>query len=306
MKLSSKIKSAFLLPQVGFRFPKHSELPSAPGKNIIVTGANSGVGLALAKILTQKQTNVTMICRNQERGVTAQKIVEDVSGNKVELLVGDMSSMKSVRSLARSVGNRKIDAIIHNAGALLHRRETTAESLEITVACHVAGPYLLNHLLAENLSLSETPRVIYMSSGGMYSRKLNVDELFENTGETFDGVDRYAHAKRAQVELVETLRKSCPQVSWYATHPGWVDTPGVAKSLPQFYRITKRFLRTPTQGADSAAWLALTESPPKSGSFVFDRRVVPTNILPDTLCTDKERKKLLSRLNSFSDGAATP
>lgn len=58
-------------------------------------------------------------------------------------------------------------------------------------------------------------------------------------------------------------------------HPGWVDTPGVAHSMPWFYWLMKNRFRTPEQGADTIAWLALTDESYPSGKFWFDREQAP-------------------------------
>jgi dehydrogenase/reductase SDR family protein 12 len=72
-------------------------------------------------------------------------------------------------------------------------------------------------------------------------------------------------------------------VSVYSMHPGWADTAGVRSSLPRFYRVTRRLLRTPEQGADTIVWLAVRQAPPApSGAFWFDRQARAQHYLPWT------------------------
>ena len=109
----------------------------------------------------------------------------------------------------------------------------------------------------------------------------------------------YANAKRAQVELAAALaaREGSGRVAFHAMHPGWVDTPGLRESLPRFARLLGPILRTPRQGADTMAWLALDAGAgvdsATSGSFWLDRRQRVTTVLPWTRTVATERDRLV-------------
>src|SRR5206468_1834775 len=104
-------------------------------------------------------------------------------------------------------------------------------------ATNVVGPFLLTKLLVPALERAREGRIVNVSSGGMYARRLRVDDL-EMRSEPFDGVVAYARAKRAQVILTEmwAQRLREPGITVHSMHPGWVDTPGVESSLPRFHR----------------------------------------------------------------------
>jgi dehydrogenase/reductase SDR family member 12 len=76
----------------------------------------------------------------------------------------------------------------------------------------------------------------------------------------------------------------------HAMHPGWVDTPGLADSLPGFHRATKPLLRTPRQGADTIVWLGATDQP--TGRFWHDRAPRPTHYVPWTKESAADRARL--------------
>lgn len=92
----------------------------------------------------------------------------------------------------------------------------------------MAGPYLLSKKI-------QTKDTIWVSSGGMYSQKLNVEQTL-NPPEPFDGMVAYARCKRAQVVVANKLGHQ-------SMHPGWVDTPGVKVAMPKFYERTHTILR---------------------------------------------------------------
>jgi hypothetical protein len=108
----------------------------------------------------------------------------------------------------------------------------------------------------------------------MYTWKFTLSDLVM-TPATFDGVKAYARVKRAQVVLTHELAlRHDPRAMLFAsTHPGWSDTPGLAVSLPTFYRFIRRWLRTPSEGIDTLLWLMTTPTLARhDGQFFLDRR----------------------------------
>ena len=174
--------------------------------------------------------------------------------------------------------------LVNNAGVLPPERTVSADGYELTFATNVLGMFALTEALLPVLTACAPARVINVSSGGMYSSRLDLDELQDPSGE-FDGVRAYAQTKRAEVVLThEWARRLAPTgVTVHAMHPGWADTPGVQSSLPRFRRLTAPILRTPAQGADTILWLATAEEPAAAtGGFWHDRRRRPEHRLPTT------------------------
>jgi dehydrogenase/reductase SDR family protein 12 len=161
----------------------------------------------------------------------------------------------------------------------------------------------LTSLLIPLLTVSAPSRIVNVSSGGMYTQKLDVGDLqFER--KPFNGVTAYAQAKRAQVVLTELWAKKLAGlgVTANAMHPGWADTPGVQTSLPTFHRLTKGSLRTPEQGADTIIWLAAAKSVAgETGKFWFDRRERGTHLLPGKQSSASERQRLWDECVRLSD-----
>jgi NAD(P)-dependent dehydrogenase (short-subunit alcohol dehydrogenase family) len=265
------------------------------GRRCLITGANSGIGYESALALADLGAEVVLLCRSRERGEAAAERIREQTGNagvSVEEL--DVSRLESVRSAAARLGKRTVDVLIHNAGVLPEERIETEDGLELTFATHVAGPFLLTRLLRTALEKSSDARVIWVSSGGMYTRRLNPrDPNWEER--EYDGVFAYAETKRAQVVLAELwaeeLRGSSVVVN--AMHPGWADTPSVKTSLPTFYRFTRTMLRTPAEGADTVVWLAASSRAKQwTRCFFFDRAIRRTHFLPFTRESDEERSRL--------------
>ncbi|MCB9604681.1 MAG: SDR family NAD(P)-dependent oxidoreductase [Sandaracinus sp.] len=262
------------------------------GRTCLVTGASSGLGVEVARELAARGATVHMLCRDVGKGEAVRDTIRGVRGELVVAPI-DLSDFGSIRRYVQAHAPEHVDVLVHNAGVLPATRATTADGLELTVATNLVGPFLLTHLLWSRLR--SDARVIHVSSGGMYSQKLDVQTLFDPP-EPFDGVVAYARTKRAQVVLTELLHaRSTLRVS--AMHPGWADTPGVQSSLPRFRRVTKAILRTPAEGADTIVWLAASPAAadPK-GRFHFDRAPRPTHLSRRTQESAADREALWQAL----------
>jgi NAD(P)-dependent dehydrogenase (short-subunit alcohol dehydrogenase family) len=196
----------------------------------------------------------------------------------------------------------RIHVLVNNAGVLPPRREETSEGHEVCFATNLLGHFLLTELLLPRLAQSAPGRVINVSSGGMYTQKIHVEDL-QFRREAWNGAIAYARTKRGQVILTEEWASRLPssEVVVNSMHPGWADTMGVQTQMPTFYRWTKPFLRTAEQGADTIVWLAASEEGARAtGKFFLDRRERSTHRLKSTRETAQERGELLRELRRLA------
>jgi len=266
------------------------------GRTALVTGANRGIGKAIAAGLARLGATVLLTVRDRDSGELARtEIIGSNSEADVAVEVCDMSDLSAVRAFAADLSTRvsELNVLVHNAGVLPSTRIETADQHEVTLATHVLGPLLLTECLVPILGAADDPRLILMSSGGMYTQSLPTDDP-EYLDGRYSGVTAYARTKRMQVALTPILarRWAGEHIRVYSMHPGRADTPGVATSLPAFRNLTGPLLRTPEQAADTALWLAATQPAPPTGGFWHDRRPRPEHYLPFTRYSDRERQRL--------------
>jgi NAD(P)-dependent dehydrogenase (short-subunit alcohol dehydrogenase family) len=260
------------------------ELPDLTGRTIIITGPTSGLGYAAAVELSQFGADLILVGRDRDRTSATTQELNQLTGGNVDYVIADMSDLASVRAASAELSELpRIDALLHNAGALLNSYQKTSDGYEKTFATHVLGPHVMTRTLLPILQRTGDARVITMTSGGMYAEKLDPAHVMMSRSE-YDGVRAYAKAKRAQVALNEQWALREPSAAVFHTvHPGWAATPGIAGSLPRFNRAMGPFLRDPYQGADTMVWLAASdEALLSSGNLWLDRRPRHANKVPWT------------------------
>lgn len=277
-----------------------SSFPSMNGANVLITGGTSGIGRATAEALYELGADVILTSRSLDRARDVASAIESASDHdgSVTGAAVDTADFRSINELVDRVRSDagSLDVLINNAGALTSDYQTNDEGMELTLASHLVGPYHL--MMSLRPLMTNGSRVLWMSSGGMYTQKLDVDDLEMDEG-SFRGAVAYAKAKRGQVEMVAELGpRWAPDIVMHAMHPGWVDTDGVDQGLPGFSTIMGPFLRSAEQGADTMVWLATGGADDhEPGSFFLDRAPRGIAYLPGTGATDEERAALINWLD---------
>lgn len=182
------------------------------GKNVIITGANAGIGKAAAIQLAQCGANVILGCRSMERGQQAVNEIKNSSGSKtVELMSIDLSSQRSIRAFASAFEKKysRLDVLIHNAANFDQTQKQavrTEDGIETIFATNHIGPFLLTHLLLPVLKASAPSRIITVASKGLIVYPF-LDIEFDNlNGEKkFTAQHAYYLSKQAQVMFTYAL-----------------------------------------------------------------------------------------------------
>ena len=287
---------------IGYRLRRRwwqADLPggSLSGSAVAVTGANSGLGLATAAGAAQLGAEVLMLCRNAARGERARaELMQRQPSARVHVVQCDVSDPDSIERAVADVraAAPRLHGLVHNAGVMPARRTESGRGHELSFATHVLGPHLLTALLQPQLVADGDARVVFVSSGGMYTQPLRIDDL-QYEREPYEPTTAYARTKRMQVVLAEQWADHLRDVgvSVHSMHPGWADTPGVLDSLPRFAKLAGPILRTPEQGADTAVWLLGSKDAGKStGLFWHDRRPRPTTYLGRHAPDDGDAREL--------------
>jgi NAD(P)-dependent dehydrogenase (short-subunit alcohol dehydrogenase family) len=273
-------------------------------KNVLITGATSGIGAAAARSLGRLGANLIVVARNEKKAQHFSELLVSEGCKAPRIEIADLSLMQDVRNLIQRLIQRgePIHVLINNAGALFNQRVVTAEGIEQSFATLLLSPYLLTEGLKPLLVQAVGARVINVTSGGMYTTPVVLQDL-EYEHEDYNGSKAYARAKRGLVDITEIWAEEwrAEGIIVHSMHPGWADTPAVSHSLPKFYEKTRPWLRTPEQGADTIVWLAATpEAAQTTGLFWLDRTPHSTAIFPGTRSSPETQAALRKKLDEYA------
>ena len=256
---------------------------SMTGRVCLVTGANRGIGLCTARGLAELGARVMLVCRDRTLGESALKEIRDRTGNdSVELVVGDLGSTRSVRSLTDEIKKRldTLHVLVNNAGVVMSERLLTEDGHETTFAVNHLGPCLLTHCLRDLLIKSAPARVVTVSSQAHRRGRIDLDDL--DAEKNFNGLMAYCNSKLANVLFTYELARMLDGTGVTANclHPGSVRTRMVMESFLGVNGFTRAlrplispFLTTPEKGALTSIYLASSpEVKGVSGRYFMRRK----------------------------------
>jgi NAD(P)-dependent dehydrogenase (short-subunit alcohol dehydrogenase family) len=203
-----------------------AQIPSQFGRTAIVTGANSGLGLATARELASHGAQVVLAVRNVEKGNEAVASIRRASPD-AELSVQelDLGSLESIRLAAEAIRSEhpRIDLLVNNAGVMYPPKQVTSDGFELQFGTNHLGHFALTGLLLDTLTANPGSRVVTVSSVGHKIRAaIHFDDLqWENR---YHRVDAYGQSKLANLlftyELQRRLTAAGSDTIAVAAHPG--------------------------------------------------------------------------------------
>lgn len=226
-------------------------------KNIIITGANSGIGFEVSYICASLNANIIMAVRNINRGKLAkEKILKDFPKANIDVVELDVSSIDSIYSFKDYIisNNIDIDVFYNNAG-ILKANGNTVDGIELIMGTNYFGVVLLNNLLADYLkSLNHEVKVIFTNSIAMYIHSINYNDFFSE--KKYKCFKAYAKSKRALTHYFIDYSLKCENsnVKALLVHPGITYTPLIKKSFNKVIaKLADMFMNIIFHKVDKAA-----------------------------------------------------
>jgi NAD(P)-dependent dehydrogenase (short-subunit alcohol dehydrogenase family) len=226
------------------------------GKTVVVTGANSGIGLAAAVEFARRGARVGLVGRDQARLASAVSTVREAAGPDREPtgFRADFAVFEQVGKLAAELLDAypTIDVLCNNAGGVIRHRQSTVDGHELTMQANHLSPFLLTNLLRERLAGG---RVVNTASDAHRAGRLDPAHL-DSPG-TYRAFPVYGTSKQANILFAAEAARRWPDIESTSYHPGVVRTRfGREIGIIGFFYKVVPGLRTPEQGADTMLWLA--------------------------------------------------
>lgn len=244
------------------------------GKTCIVTGANSGIGLATAQALAAKGASVVLICRNQDKGEAAVRTIASVTGNTPSLLLADLSDMGQVRRVAGEflAQHDRLDVLLNNAGGYFPGRTESVDGWEMNFALNHMSCFVLTQTLRPALEGTPQSRVVCVASRAHSKAALDFEDL-QWVKRRYKSYKVYGTSKLCNILFTRELARQLKGTDTTANclHPGVVRT-GFGKDYSSAFNLLTRLaaplFMTPEKGALTSIYLSTSpEVSTVSGSY---------------------------------------
>ncbi len=207
-------------------------IPDVKGKVYVITGGNSGIGFESAQVLAGKGAKVVILCRNEQKAMSAVSLIKKNSGSNADISyrLMDLASLDNVRKAANELKGElpAIDALICNAGLMmLPKRELTADGFEMQMGVNHFGHFLFSSILFDNVERANGRFVSVSSVAHQWGlKRIKFEDL--NFDNQYTPPRSYGQSKLANMlyvhELENRLRASGKSMHAYVCHPGYAAT----------------------------------------------------------------------------------
>jgi NAD(P)-dependent dehydrogenase (short-subunit alcohol dehydrogenase family) len=255
-------------------------------KTIVITGANSGIGLALTKLFVAQGNHVVALCRDNQNN---RNLIDKLNKNgkafglgKVDFIGLNLNNLHSVRQAAHQVINlfEKVDVVICNAGVMNVPYLLTQQKFEQHFQVNYLSQFLLVHLMLPSLMNSDNPRVIFNCSKSVENAEINDIERLKAIAlikeSAYNGTQSYRESKLIQMLMSKFMAGVFPEVSFASVYTGPVNTNLITRVYGEWFRIlslpfiglaiTLKLVKTPKKAAETFAYF-VNEKTIESGKF---------------------------------------
>lgn len=261
------------------------------GKNVIITGANSGIGYESAKALAKVGAHVILACRSESKAKEAMaKIKSEVPKASLEFGALDLASFRSIENFVKNLKVDQIDLLVNNAGVITSEYKTTPQGHELTAGVNHFGHFYLTKLLLPLLLKAKARVVILSSESHRQTLGLNLKKWPQSESD-FGFNSAYAKSKLANILFANELGRRYPDLTVTSCHPGNMVTTNFGEGTPftkVLFQLISPFTKTPAQGAGTPMFCASQPSEIVSGNYFSGNEKTKTSALARNASLAKE------------------
>jgi NAD(P)-dependent dehydrogenase (short-subunit alcohol dehydrogenase family) len=289
----------------------HKDINDQTGRVIIVTGANSGIGLETATVLAGKKATGIMAVRNLEKGKTAQNLIkENVPEADIRIMELDLANLSSVKAFAEKfkLDFSSLDLLINNAGVMIPPYQKTGNGFELQMGTNHLGHFALTGLLIDLIKNTPESRIVNVSSMAHKIGNINFDDLNWKKRK-YKKWKAYGDSKIANLYFTFSLQKRLEKENFHvivaAAHPGYTDTK-LQRHMGVFSAMNPVLAQTIPMGALPTLYAA-TGQDVKSGHFFgpsgfMEMKGYPKRVNSNTLSRDPKLAEKLWELSEKLTG----
>lgn len=268
----------------------------------LITGGNDGIGKATAIALAAKGIETIIISRDKQRGLDALQDIKKTAQANVNMIVGDLADLSSVRAIAHEFNANypHLDILINNAGVYVTKSVLTIDGFEMQIGVNHLAHFLLTHLLLDKIKAAPKGRIVVVSSNTHYMGKIKLDS-FVGLQKRYSGIKAYGQSKLANLLFAKELSRRLvgTAITVNALNPGRVNTQMPYKNsngLTKFvWGMLKPTMISPEKGAATSIMLATSTKVAHVTGKYFDNKKLRT---PSKLAMDE---KLANDLWKYSE-----
>tara|TARA_Y100000589_G_scaffold329873_1_gene377797 strand:+ start:1821 stop:2672 length:852 start_codon:yes stop_codon:yes gene_type:complete len=254
-------------------------------KNILITGATSGIGRESALALAKMGANITFIARNKLKAENLLTEINKISNGKNSFIIADLSSQKDIKIASDSYIDKNIslDILLNNAGLINFKRKETIDGFEETFAINHLAYFSLTNLLLDKIKESNSARIVNVSSAAhQFVKRMNFDDI--QSEKSYRPFKVYGYTKLANILFTKKLSSILEntKVTVNCVHPGVVGTSFGQNNSNNLNKvlsfIARPFMITPEKGAETSIYLCSSPDVSNiSGQYFYNCKVTKTS-----------------------------
>ena len=254
-------------------------------KNILITGATSGIGRESALALSKMGANITFIARNKLKAENLLTDINKISNGQNSFIIADLSSQKDIKSASEKYIDKNIslDVLLNNAGLINFKRNETIDGFEETFAINHLAYFSLTNLLLDKIKESNSARIVNVSSAAhQFVKRMNFDDI--HSKKSYKPFQVYGYTKLANILFTKKLSSMLEnkKITVNCLHPGVVGTSFGQNNSNNLNKvlsfIAKPFMRTSVKGAETSIYLCSSPDVSDiSGQYFYNCKVTKTS-----------------------------
>ena len=254
-------------------------------KNILITGATSGIGRESALALAKMGANITFIARNKLKAENLLTDINKISNGQNSFIIADLSSQEDIKIASEKYIDKNIslDVLLNNAGLINFKRNETIDGFEETFAINHLAYFSLTNLLLDKIKESNSARIVNVSSAAhQFVKRMNFNDI--HSKKSYKPFQVYGYTKLANILFTKKLSSilESEKITVNSLHPGVVGTSFGQNNSNNLNKvlsfIAKPFMRTSEKGAETSIYLCSSPDVSDiSGQYFYNCKVTKTS-----------------------------